>query len=1200
MIPQNSGKVSVGHPIDVASGILFHEFEDYELTGRVPLIFSRRYSSGIENQSEGIFGGGWSSPFEMRILRDMEGYRMIAEDGETEIEFDDPDDLVESGEIIRNFGAFHEICQQGNNFVVTRWDPDSQDIVRYVFPKGKEGEWWYLASRENVEGQGIDIDRDITGRIIGLSQRLEGRGYRIVYNQDGRVTTVYVPANPGKPFDHPIKLKKPILQYNYNNNGQLCEVINPLGHRSSYEYNESRRMVREISMGGMEFKFRYNKDGQCVESTGIDNFGYTKLEINKAAKLTEVTNSLGHTTVYEWNDNGQVEREISPIGNISAKDYDEYGRIAAETNPNGATTKYEYDEYGNRIEITNPDGVTYNFQYNHSHLVSRLINPLGAEWNFDYDSQNRLIAITYPTGFKWHFHWNKIGNLVKAENNIGGIWRYLYDQFGQISQITNWLGVSIKVEFDGNGLPTKIMDSSRGETRYRRDALGQIVRINYPDGIEISNTYDSGGNLVKTINSEVGSTIYIYGHCGRMLEIQSSDGRRSIQYVWGTEPDHLQAIMHGKGKLHSFEYNEEGYLISETFPGGKTVSYVRNANGEVIKCINGSNEATLYERDAVGRILTTTFFDGSQATFKYNAIGSLVCAMNSDATVKLERNIAGFRTKENCNGYEIESQYDKAGNRTLRKSSLGSESSYLYDSGGNLIQIGLSDTSIIQFEHDMLGREVHRHFPGMVLSKSYDPMDRIIEQLLATDDAIRGSSDNFPSSPIIHRRYKYDNLGNLNEMWDKDWGDTSFRYDRADHLIERLQASGLREKFSYDADNNVISVIKTFTISSAIDHVSGECSSEPVILDRHIGIDNQVIQDGDTIFEYNVEGRLIRKTQDHSTKHPQIWKYKWNPMGLLSEVNTPSNQQWRYSYDALGRRIRKQGPNQDILYIWDGNAIIHEINVFPNADFTTWTFWPDDFRPFAKQENGKTYFAINDHLGTPQELVDEKGRIAWSVRLSTWGKVESLNSFLTDCHIRFQGQWFDPESGLHYNNFRYYDPDLGSFISMDPIPLIGGLNGYQYVPNPVNWIDPFGLIATYYPLDEYRRPTGAFAEITKSDLGTGTKAKGEPPGWKSGKKPHYQNRSHLIANSLGGSGSDPKNIVALTDGSNHPGMSRLESKIRNHVKNNPNKDVLMEVRVNYHKDKKTPKSIHIYAIDEDGKVIVDDTVENGKLQKHKC
>ena len=106
-----------------------------------------------------------------------------------------------------------------------------------------------------------------------------------------------------------------------------------------------------------------------------------------------------------------------------------------------------------------------------------------------------------------------------------------------------------------------------------------------------------------------------------------------------------------------------------------------------------------------------------------------------------------------------------------------------------------------------------------------------------------------------------------------------------------------------------------------------------------------------------------------------------------------------------------------------------------------------------------------DHLGTPQEMSDPKGHIVWAAQYKAWGQLVSSQTY--QHHIwesnrisnplRFQGQYFDDETGLHYNRYRYYSPTIGRFISKDPIGLLGGLNGYQYAPNPVGWVDPLGL-----------------------------------------------------------------------------------------------------------------------------------------------
>jgi RHS repeat-associated protein len=113
-----------------------------------------------------------------------------------------------------------------------------------------------------------------------------------------------------------------------------------------------------------------------------------------------------------------------------------------------------------------------------------------------------------------------------------------------------------------------------------------------------------------------------------------------------------------------------------------------------------------------------------------------------------------------------------------------------------------------------------------------------------------------------------------------------------------------------------------------------------------------------------------------------------------------------------------------------------------------------------------------DHLGTPQEMTDAEGNLAWQAQYKAWGEailvVEKMRNSL-----RFQGQYFDHETGLHYNRFRYYDPEVGRFISKDPIRLLGGLNLFQYVITPTGWVDPLGLVG----LRNTDPPLGSLSDV---------------------------------------------------------------------------------------------------------------------------
>jgi RHS repeat-associated protein len=107
---------------------------------------------------------------------------------------------------------------------------------------------------------------------------------------------------------------------------------------------------------------------------------------------------------------------------------------------------------------------------------------------------------------------------------------------------------------------------------------------------------------------------------------------------------------------------------------------------------------------------------------------------------------------------------------------------------------------------------------------------------------------------------------------------------------------------------------------------------------------------------------------------------------------------------------------------------------------------------------GSRFFAIvTDLIGTPTELVDEAGTIAWRTRSTVWGTTTWNTDAQAYTPLRFPGQYFDAETGLHYNCFRYYDPETARYISVDPLGLGPAPNPAAYVVNPHTWSDPLGL-----------------------------------------------------------------------------------------------------------------------------------------------
>ena len=143
-------------------------------------------------------------------------------------------------------------------------------------------------------------------------------------------------------------------------------------------------------------------------------------------------------------------------------------------------------------------------------------------------------------------------------------------------------------------------------------------------------------------------------------------------------------------------------------------------------------------------------------------------------------------------------------------------------------------------------------------------------------------------------------------------------------------------------------------------------------------------------------------------------------------------------------------------YLWDQDRLVGEIRP---EETIYYLYEPEGFVPIAQLRGEQIYYYHTDPLGTPEAMSDDQGRIVWQAKYGLFGAIEKYYVNKIDNPLRFQGQYFDRETGLHYNRYRYYHPTTGRFISQDPIGFEGGLNLYQYAPNPLNWVDPLGLMA---------------------------------------------------------------------------------------------------------------------------------------------
>ncbi|MNO92905.1 putative deoxyribonuclease RhsC [compost metagenome] len=222
---------------------------------------------------------------------------------------------------------------------------------------------------------------------------------------------------------------------------------------------------------------------------------------------------------------------------------------------------------------------------------------------------------------------------------------------------------------------------------------------------------------------------------------------------------------------------------------------------------------------------------------------------------------------------------------------------------------------------------------------------------------------------------------------------------------------------------------------------------------------NRLLKEGDRHYDYDAFGNLIHERRDQAL----VSAYRYDSQHRLIGVTTADGRETSYRYDAFGRRISKTVDGLTTEFFWQGDQVVAENSPRHHRSYV---YEPGTFRPLAMldgegPEKATPFYYHLDHLGTPQELTSYSGQIVWSARYNGYGKLTELThggGEQLEQPLRFQGQYFDPESGLHYNRHRYYNPETGRYLTPDPSKLVGGLNGYRYTRNPTGWVDPLGLV----------------------------------------------------------------------------------------------------------------------------------------------
>jgi RHS repeat-associated protein len=531
-----------------------------------------------------------------------------------------------------------------------------------------------------------------------------------------------------------------------------------------------------------------------------------------------------------------------------------------------------------------------------------------------------------------------------------------------------------------------------------------------------------------------------------------------------------------KGQVFNYSYDALDRLTLADAPGtSDDVIYVYDT------CENGAGKLCSVNRDVV------------TVSYGYTSFGDIKSSTQAVTT---------FPSYEQAMS-QMSYRYDAVGRIQDMVYPGGNKVTYTYDAAGNVYNVILNEGE-----------------KNLVTAALYYPFGP--ERFVTRDNgsSIFGYMDQAYRSFITgHGGYFYDVInydanGNPETFYSSE-GSKDHGYDALDRLDTSSGPYGSRD-YGYDINGNrtskqVDSVTNSYSYDTNTNRMNTNAGSS-VLLDangntRNIGgmtisytSDNRVSNISDNAF-YNYNGygeRTMKALLDNGAagiygfKHRTVYVYGLGGK-LLAETGSSGRVKQEYVYlndELLATIVYEPNGGESILnadmdndgaigvddfMIWyfnhyntgdvsrdvneDGHIDMNDVYLVQNCALSGGTA----AGCATSSYNRSVYYAHNDHLGTPHMLSDETGVAVWSAVYDPFGKATVNEDLDADgnnvtLNIRFPGQYYDIESGLHYNYFRYYDPETGRYITSDPIGLNGGLNMYGYVGvNPLRWIDPLGL-----------------------------------------------------------------------------------------------------------------------------------------------
>jgi RHS repeat-associated protein len=767
----------------------------------------------------------------------------------------------------------------------------------------------------------------------------------------------------------------------YTARGELASITDELGHTTSYAYDEVGQLISKVTPRG--------------NLTGANPSDYTWSYAHDAnGNLTSVIDSLGHETTSSYD---ALNRRISvtdPLSHTISFSYDANDNVTAKTDALSHTVSASYDDLDRPTSTSDGRDKETTYGYDANGNLTSVTDPLGNTETFSYDDASRLSATVDPRGN------------ASGANPDDYKTSYQHDEAGNVTSITDPLAHTTTLAYDRDGRLQSKTDALSHTLSYGYDTVGRLASVTAPDSSTTSYGYDDVGNRTSRTDANLHTTSYGYDSAHRLTSLTTPLGN-----AW------------------TYNYDAENHLTSR-------VDAIANAAS------NPTLGTTSYSFDRAGRVTGIDYSDTTpDITYGYDAVDRLTSLTDGAGTKSYSYDAANRLTAVARGTTGFSYSYDAADNLTQTTQPDSTTISHAYDDAEQLTSL-TQGSNVTGYTYDRTGALASKTLPnGITETRSYDHAGSLTE-IGATNG----------STPITDFQITRDAVGNPTRIDKLGGGVEAYGYDNFNRLtsvcFQSSCPNGSDPKISWTYDSigrrqTETRPSGTLTYSYNADDQATSTSDGTTTTSYSYDADGRQTAKGSSGFTYDVAGNLTTATVGSATTN--------------------------YTYDGNGNRLSASDNTNSTGYLWDENTLSGLPELARESDGSgnlIRRYLSDAEGASTLQTNAGSFYYLRNHQESIAQLTDASANTEWTYTYDPFGETKTatkVDPAAPDNPMQYNGQYVDAASNLYNLRARQYDPGDGRFLSTDPVgsainkPCV---SAYSYAGDqPTALADPAGTSA---------------------------------------------------------------------------------------------------------------------------------------------